>query len=125
MFFQGGATGQFAAIPLNLFNFKASSATSSSSSATASSSPSTPTAHYIVSGIWSKKAVEEAQKYLNVKIIANSSSSKFTSLPSAASVSADEPAPLYTYYCANETVNGAEYSGIPEGVHPVRLPLLT
>ncbi len=81
-----------------------------------------PTAHYIVSGVWSQKAAEEAEKYMNVKVIATSKASKFTQVPvvtDAAAIAAG-PAPLYTYICPNETVHGVELNDIPEGVHPVR-----
>ena len=67
LFLAAGATGQFAAIPLNLLGNK-------------------DNADYIVTGVWSKKAAEEASKYCKVNVIASTEESNFTQLPNLASV---------------------------------------
>ncbi len=111
---QGGATGQFAAIPLNLLNAGRDSKSDSKSDSKADP----PSAEYVVTGAWSEKAAQEAAKYLKVSVIANSKPSNFTHIPSEstwkhAAVDASRPAPAYLHYCANETVHGVEYPFIP------------
>ena len=97
LFMQGGATAQFSAVPLNLPCSKAL---------------------YLVSGAWSQKAAEEAQRYLAIDTLESKSAStdkklKYTSLP----VDVDWVAPAgygFVYYCDNETVHGVEYSFVPK-----------
>src|SRR5262245_2989282 len=62
LFLQGGATLQFAAVPLNI-------------------APAGSVVDYVVTGNWSEKAVSEAKRYVDVNIAADSSASKFTSIP--------------------------------------------
>ncbi len=92
---QGGATTQFAAIPLNLLNIPMEGV-------------DTPTANYIVSGVWSQKAAEEASKYLAVNVIASNKHTKHTTLPERTATADAVARPLYTYVCVNETVHGVE-----------------
>ena len=90
VFMQGGGTGQFAAVPLNLL-------------------PEGGTADYIVSGTWSDKAAKEAKKYGNVNVI---KPDEFTSIPDESSWNRSGNA-SYLYYCDNETVHGVEYGFVP------------
>jgi phosphoserine aminotransferase len=94
LFLQGGATLQFAQIPMNLLAGKGK-------------------ADYVVTGEWSKKAVKEAQAYCDVHIAASSEDRGFTYFPSqkAFQVRGDT---AYLHYCSNETIGGVEAHWIPE-----------
>jgi len=94
LFLQGGGTGQFAAVPLNLGHGDRSSA------------------DYLVTGDWSKKAVNEATKYLHVNK-AFDLQGKFTSIPAQSEWTLNKDS-KYVYYCSNETIHGVEYNFIPE-----------
>lgn len=94
LFLQGGATQQFAQIPLNL------------------AAPG-QTADYVVTGQWSQKAAKEAAKLVNVRIAASTESSNFSTVPEAAGLSLD-PAAAYVHYCPNETIHGVEFSAVPD-----------
>ncbi|XP_066959778.1 probable phosphoserine aminotransferase [Macrobrachium rosenbergii] len=90
---QGGGTGQFAAVPLNLMSRKGK-------------------ADYIVTGSWSSKATKEASKYGTVNLVLPKMD-RFTHIPDK-SVWKLDPEASYVYYCANETVEGVEFQDIPE-----------
>ncbi|OFZ84646.1 MAG: phosphoserine transaminase [Betaproteobacteria bacterium RBG_16_66_20] len=92
LFLQGGATLQFAQIPMNLLAGKGK-------------------ADYVVTGEWSKKAVKEAQAYCDVHIAASSEDKAFTYAPSQWNV---RPDTAYVHYCSNETIGGVEFHAIPE-----------
>jgi len=92
LFLQGGATLQFAQIPMNLLAGKGK-------------------ADYVVTGEWSKKAVNEAQAYCDVHIAASSEDKAFTYAPSQWNV---RPDTAYVHYCSNETIGGVEFHAIPE-----------
>ncbi|MBE0486486.1 3-phosphoserine/phosphohydroxythreonine transaminase [Marinobacter sp.] len=94
LFMQGGASSQFATIPLNLLGDKAS-------------------ADYVNTGIWSKKAIAEARRYGGVNVVASSEDNGFTTIPdqSAWSTSADA---AYLHYTPNETIGGLEYDFVPD-----------
>jgi phosphoserine aminotransferase len=92
LFLQGGATLQFAQIPMNLLRGKAK-------------------ADYAVTGEWSKKAVKEAKNYCDVGIAATSEDKNYTYAPKAFSVRKDT---AYVHYCSNETIGGVEYHSIPK-----------
>ena len=94
LFLQGGATGQFAAIPLNLLRGKSK-------------------ADYILTGSWGKKAIAEAKKYCEVNLAASSESEKFTTIPPFDhwALNADS---AYVHYTPNETIEGVEFHSIPE-----------
>jgi phosphoserine aminotransferase len=93
LFLQGGASTQFAAIPMNLLkNGKAD---------------------YIVTGNWSKKAYEEAQKYGDIRLVASTKDENFTYVPKLDELTFREDAD-YVYLCDNETVYGVKYHGYPE-----------
>ncbi|KPK30746.1 MAG: MFS transporter [Nitrospira bacterium SG8_35_1] len=94
LFLQGGASSQFAMVPMNLLRGKKS-------------------ADYINTGAWSKKAIAEAKKYCDVNIAATSEDSKFTTIPPQASWSLNADA-AYLHYTPNETIGGVEFHWIPE-----------
>ena len=91
LFLQGGATLQFAQVPMNLLHGKGK-------------------ADYVVTGEWSKKAVKEAKSYCDVAIAASSEDKNFTYAPKNFSVRKDT---AYVHYCSNETIGGVEYHSIP------------
>ena len=92
LFLQGGATQQFAAVPLNLMNKNGK-------------------ADYIVSGQFSKKAAEEAAKFGEVNVIASSKDRNFAYIPKVESFSPDAD---YVHICYNNTIFGTCYDYIPE-----------
>ena len=92
LFVQGGASTQFAAIPLNLMK--------------------TGKADYVVSGQFSKKAYEEAQKYGDAKCIASSKDRTFAYIPT---ITPDmvRPDADYVHVCYNNTIFGTKYPEVP------------
>lgn len=94
LFLQGGASTQFAMVPMNLLG-------------------EGETADYINTGQWSKKAIKEAGRYGNINVAASSEDTNFTTVPPQDTwqLSAN---PAYLHYCPNETIGGLEYSFIPE-----------
>jgi phosphoserine aminotransferase len=97
LFLQGGATLQFAQVPMNLLAGKGK-------------------ADYVVTGEWSKKAVKEAKKYCDVAIAASSEDRNFTYAPKNWNVRKDA---AYVHYCSNETIGGVEYHEIPKAEIPL------
>ena len=93
LFLQGGATQQFAAIPMNLMQNKK--------------------ADYIVSGSWSKKAWKEAKLYGEARCVASSEDENFSYVPDVAGLEFD-PEADYVYICQNETIYGTTYHALPE-----------
>lgn len=100
LFMQGGATGQFAAIPLNLLG-------------------NHPHADYLETGIWGKKAIKEAKAYGDINVVASSADTGFTTIPDANTWKLNRQA-SYFHYTPNETVNGVEFHRLPE----VNVPLV-
>ncbi len=94
LFLQGGATLQFAQIPMNLLRGKAS-------------------ADYVCTGVWSEKAIEEARKFGGVNVVATDVANKFTRVPSFDSWQLDRNA-AYLHYTPNETIHGVEFDFIPQ-----------
>jgi len=94
LFLQGGASSQFAMVPINLLRGKA-------------------TADYINTGAWSKKAIAEGRRFCDVNVAATSEGEKFTTIPSFDSwqLSADA---AFVHYTPNETIGGVEFHWIPE-----------
>lgn len=90
---QGGATGQFSAIPQNILNGK-------------------ETACYVNTGAWSEKAIKEAKNHCNVIVSATAESSKFTDIPAYSDWNVDNNA-AYLHYTDNETIHGVEFQDIP------------
>lgn len=99
LFLQGGATGQFAGIPLNL------------------TAPG-DTVDYVDTGSWSKKAIKEAQKYCTVNVAASSAQSNYDRIPPQDQwqLSADAK---YLHICGNETIGGVQFKAVPDVNVPV------
>jgi phosphoserine aminotransferase len=94
LFLQGGATGQFAAVPLNLQS-------------------GGQAMDYIDTGAWSGKAIKEAGKYGPVNIVASSQAQGYASIPDPATWKLD-PGAAYVHYTPNETIGGVEFHFVPE-----------
>lgn len=88
---QGGAHLQFAMVPLNLLGAKFR-------------------ADYLLSGVWSEKAAVEARRFCNVSVAGQGT---LTSLPLPEQLALDAGA-AYVHYCSNETINGLEFSHVPQ-----------
>ena len=98
LFLQGGATLQFAQVPMNLLHGKGK-------------------ADYVVTGEWSKKAIKEAGNFCDAAVAATSEDRKFTYAPKQWNV---RPDAAYVHYCSNETIGGVEFHSIPD----VQIPLV-
>ena len=98
LFLQGGASSQFAMVPMNLLGDTLSGKGS---------------ADYINTGAWSKKAISEAKRYCDVKIAATTADNNFSSAPSQSELNLNKDA-AYLHYTPNETIGGVEFSYIPE-----------
>ena len=94
LFLQGGASTQFAAVPLNLLN-------------------GSKKADYILSGQFSTKAYKEAQKYGDIKAVASSKDANFTFVPKTDRSSFREDAD-YVHICFNNTIYGTKFPYIPD-----------
>ncbi len=95
LFLQGGATGQFCAVPLNL--------------ASADS-----TVDFVVTGHWSKKALAEAERFTaRVNVAADEAASKYTRAPEPRALRLT-PGAAYVHYTPNETIGGVEFPYVPE-----------
>ena len=94
LFLQGGASSQFAMVPMNLYRGKAS-------------------ADYLNTGEWSKKAIKEAKKYGAVNVIASSEDKNFSYAPTQDAWKLD-PNAAYVHYTPNETIGGVEIFWTPE-----------
>jgi phosphoserine aminotransferase len=93
LFLQGGASLQFSMIPMNFLR---------------------NSADYVVTGAWSKKAVREAKKFGEVKVIYSSENEGFKTVPSPEELNFS-PNADYIHYCSNETIDGVEFKYDPEG----------
>ncbi|MEZ5089953.1 MAG: 3-phosphoserine/phosphohydroxythreonine transaminase [Micropruina sp.] len=94
LFLQGGAFGQFAAVPMNLAAEGA-------------------TAAFLNTGDWSAKAIGEARKYVTVDVVADEKADNYVRVPAAGSYRVD-PAAAYLHYTPNETIRGVEFGYVPE-----------
>jgi len=94
-FAQGGATLQFAAIPLNTLGGAKTKA------------------DYLITGQWGEKAHKECNKYGTGQIACNTKASKFTCIPKKEDWKLD-PEAAFVHYCMNETVNGVEFNYTPD-----------
>ncbi len=93
LFLQGGATQQFAAIPMNLMQHGV--------------------ADYIVSGSWSKKAAKEAKLYGTANVVASSEDENYSYVPDVDALTFNSDAD-YVYICQNETIYGTRYAKLPD-----------
>lgn len=93
LFLQGGASTQFAAVPLNLVGDAAP-------------------VDYLDTGHWSLKAIAEAQRFADVSVVASSAASAYTEIPPRDSWQCRADA-AYLHYCPNETIGGVEFFQVP------------
>jgi phosphoserine aminotransferase len=94
LFLQGGASLQFAMVPMNFLSLDAS-------------------ADYIVTGSWGKKAVKEAQKFGTVDLAANLADGGFTRVPGQDELHLN-PSAAYVHVTSNETIEGVEWRTEPD-----------
>ena len=92
LFLQGGASQQFAMIPMNLMK--------------------NGVADYIITGQWAKKAYQEAQKYGKANAIASSADKTFSYIPDCSDLPISEDAD-YVYICENNTIYGTKFLNLP------------
>ena len=92
LFLQGGASQQFAAVPMNLMKNKV--------------------ADYIVTGQWAKKAAKEAEKYGRVNVVASSADKTFSYIPDCSDLDIDKDSD-YVYICENNTIYGTKFKKLP------------
>ena len=94
LFLQGGATAQFAMVPMNLLHGKKS-------------------ADYVHTGEWAKKAIAEARKFCSVNVAASSADRNFGYVPKQAAWKLN-PDSGYVHITSNETIGGIEYHWLPD-----------
>jgi phosphoserine aminotransferase len=94
LFMQGGATLQFAAVPMNL---------------AAAGEP----ADYVHTGHWSERAIKEARRFVDVAIAADEAASSYMTVPDAAAIRPRHGA-AYLHYTPNETIGGVEFPYVPD-----------
>jgi phosphoserine aminotransferase len=94
LFLQGGATGQFAAIPMNL-------------------AAGDSVVDYVNTGAWSKKAIGEAKRYCKVNIAADEGGSSYNTVPEQRALRLT-PGAAYVHYTPNETIGGVEFPYVPD-----------
>lgn len=94
LFLPGGATAQFAMVPMNLC-------------------PNRQQAAYVNTGLWSKKAIAEAKLFTDVAVVASSEADNFTTIPPMANWEVPGEA-AYLHYTANETIGGVEFHYVPD-----------
>ena len=94
LFLQGGASQQFAMIPLNLLRGK-------------------KTADYLNTGAWSKKAISEARKFCDANVVASGEDRNFSYIPAFETWQVNQDA-AYLHYTPNETIGGVEFNWVPE-----------
>jgi phosphoserine aminotransferase len=94
LFLQGGASTQFAMVPLNLFT-------------------NSKKADYVNTGMWSKKAISEAKRYGNVNIVASSENSTFNYIPELDKSMFSEDAD-YFHITLNNTIYGTRFTELPD-----------
>jgi phosphoserine aminotransferase len=94
LFLQGGASLQFAMVPMNFLSLDSS-------------------ADYIVTGSWGKKAVKEAQKFGTADMAANMADGGFTRVPNQDELQLN-PSAAYVHMTSNETIEGVEFKAEPE-----------
>jgi phosphoserine aminotransferase len=102
IFQQGGASLQFAMLPMNLL-------------------PGSATADYIINGAWGKAAIKEAAKLGLTRTVATSEDTNFDRLPTLQTADLDANA-AYLHFTSNETIHGLEFSSEPEA--PEEVPLV-
>ena len=94
LFLQGGASQQFAQIPLNLL-------------------PEGGVADYVDTGIWSRKSLEEARRFGNVNLAASGKVCNYFDIPAQSEWQLTKGA-AYLHYASNETIGGVQFDWVPE-----------
>lgn len=94
LFLQGGASLQFAQIPMNLLRGNTA-------------------VDYVNTGMWSGKAIAEAKKYADVNVVASDEANKFRGVPAFDTWQLNDKA-AYLHYTPNETIHGVQFNYIPE-----------
>ncbi len=94
LFLQGGASSQFAMVPMNLLRGKTR-------------------ADYINTGSWSKKAIAEGKRFCTVNVAASAEPDRFTTIPAQRQWQLDDNA-AYVHYTPNETIGGVEFHWVPD-----------
>ena len=94
LFMQGGASSQFAMLPMNLLG-------------------ESTQADYFNTGQWSKKAIAEAKRYCDVNVVASGDDQNFCYVPKSTDWKLSDSA-AYVHYVANETIGGLEFAEVPE-----------
>ena len=92
LFMQGGASQQFAMVPMNFMKNRV--------------------ADYIITGVWAKKAWQEAQKYGTANAIASSADKTFSYIPDCSDLPVSDDAD-YVYICENNTIYGTKFKSLP------------
>jgi phosphoserine aminotransferase len=94
LFMQGGATAQFAAVPMNLAAAGAA-------------------ADYVNTGHWSERAIQEARRFVEVGVVADEAASGYATVPAPGTVRPRQGA-AYLHYTPNETIGGVEFPYVPD-----------
>ncbi|HEY1013836.1 MAG TPA: 3-phosphoserine/phosphohydroxythreonine transaminase [Herpetosiphonaceae bacterium] len=94
LFIQGGASSQFSMVPMNFL-------------------PAGETADYLLTGVWSEKALDEAAKLGATNIAASTREEQYRRIPSADEIRLS-PAPAYVHYTTNNTIYGTQWHEIPD-----------
>ena len=94
LFMQGGATAQFAAVPMNL------------------AAAGTP-ADYVNTGHWSERAIREARRFVDVGVVADEAATGYTTVPAPGAIRPRSGA-AFVHYTPNETIGGVEFPYIPD-----------
>ncbi|UOR13099.1 3-phosphoserine/phosphohydroxythreonine transaminase [Halobacillus amylolyticus] len=94
LFVQGGASQQFAMVPMNLLGKSGK-------------------ADYVNTGSWSKKAIKEAKKYGDIRVVASSEDANFTNIPVVDSGMTD-PEADYVHITTNNTIEGTAFTEVPD-----------
>jgi phosphoserine aminotransferase len=99
LFLPGGATLQFAGVPMNL------------------AAPG-QAVDYVDTGLWSAKAIDAARPYADVKVVASTAAGGYRDVPEKGAIRARAEA-VYLHYTANETIGGVEFPYVPEASVPL------
>jgi phosphoserine aminotransferase len=94
LFVQGGASTQFATVPMNFL-------------------PPGGTAEYLVTGSWGEKAIEEAALFGQAHLAASTKADKYKRVPTPAEIHLSDK-PAYVHLTSNETIQGVQYHGFPD-----------
>ena len=100
LFLQGGASQQFAMVPMNLLRGKT-------------------TADYVNTGAWSEKAIGEGKRLCEARVVATSEATKFSTIPPVSEWKLN-PAAAYLHYTPNETIGGVEFHFVPDAGRAAR-----